>query len=307
MARLNLRVGRGGGGASATRLLVILVLACVVIMTVYTREGAVGPFHLLRSAVQTLAVPFQVVGSQICRPINAIGTAARDAGADSQTLSQLKAENDRLTQQVAELNEYKAENDRLEALIGLSNAYSLSGVAARVIGVSDDYWSDTITIDKGSSSGIKVDMPVTVGSGVIGQVCAVSAASSTVRLLTDPEMGVSAMLQDSREVGVLTGSVDGTLRLSFITSDVSVVPGEIVVTSGLGGVYPKGLPLGVVVSASSSVSGQYQEITVRSTAVAGNLEEVLVVTTFDPTADGSSNAQDIIASADGSGQGGDGA
>jgi rod shape-determining protein MreC len=280
------------------RIFIVLLALSLVIITMYSREGTSGPVHLMRSAVQTVATPFRLLGSQIERPFNALERFARNMTADSATLSELVEENNQLTQQLAQFNEYKAENERLESILSLSNAYSLQGVAARVISRSDETWSDTIVIDKGSSSGIKMDMPVTIGSGVIGQVCSVSATTATVRLLSDPEMAISAMLQNSRTTGILTGSVDGSLHLQYITSDVDVSVGEIVVTSGLGGVYPKGLPIGRVVSTSSVSSSEYRDITVEPISSVFNYEEVFVIMSYDETLDGTDLATGIVEAAE---------
>ena len=278
----------------ATRLLVIFVIASLVIITAYAREGSRGPVHALRGVVQTVASPFQLVGSQIEKPFAAIDAFFTNASADSATLSELSDENSRLTAQLAQMNEYANENARLASLVGLTDAYDLSGVAARVVATSSDDWSDTITIDKGSSSGIKVDLPVVTGGGVVGQVVSVSATTSVVRLVTDPEMGISAMLQNSRAVGVLTGSVDGSLSLTYVSSDTDVLVGEIVVTSGLGGVYPKGLPIGVVTTTTPSSSGQYREITVRPIWPSQHYEEVYVVTSYDDGLDGTELATSFV-------------
>lgn len=277
MTRLKPPLGEGGAGnTGALRLLVILCVASVVIVTLYFREGSAGPVHLLRSAGQTVAAPFNWVGSQIAQPFRALGNVVRNATADSQTLSELEEQNAGLRQQLAQMTEYQQENERLEELLDLTNAYGMSGKAARVIGRSTDSWTDTITIDKGAADGVSLDMPVTCGTGVVGQVTSVAASSATVRLISDPQSGVSAILQGSRATGVVSGSVDGTLRLQYVDSSVEVSVGEMVVTSGMGGVYPKGLPLGTVTSVTTNPSSLYHEITIDPAfgSGAGGYEEV---------------------------------
>lgn len=289
MSRVTASLGTKDSRAGL-KLVAILVAVSLVIITIYSREGSSGPIHLVRSAVQTLATPFRIAGSQLSRPFDALGTIVSNATATSESLSELQEENSALIQQLAQFNEYKLENDRLNAILSLSNSYSLQGVAARVIARSDDEWSDTLTIDKGSNDGVVIDMPVTSGSAVIGQVTAVSATSSTVRLLSDPSMQISVMLQNSRATGILTGSLDGSLHLLYITSDVEVSLGDLVVTSGLGGVYPKGLLVGRVVATSSVASGQYRDITVQAEPQVDNYEEVLVVFSFDDSLDNADTA-----------------
>ena len=101
-----------------------------------------------------------------------------------------------------------------------------------------------------------------------------------VRLLSDENSSVSAMIQKSRAQGMLEGSPDGTLHLSFIRTDQTVDPGEIVVTSGLGGVFPKGLPLGKIASVESSPGSTYYDIVIEPYSIASHLEEVLVITSL---------------------------
>ena len=265
---------------SATRIVVILVALSIALTTVFFKEGEGGPVHMARAAIQTIAAPFRSFGAFILSPITNFSAFLGDASADSQTLSQLREENEALKQQLAQLNEYQSENARLEGILNLASSYSLSGCAARVIAYSTDSWSDTITINRGSVAGVRVGMPVTDGIGVIGQVISVSPISSTVRLLNDSASGVSALLQDSRSTGILKGSVDGSLHLQYVSNDVTVAVGEMVVTSGLGGVYPKGLPLGTVASVTAGVAGMYREIVVTPVSTASNLEEVFVVQSY---------------------------
>lgn len=298
MARLKPPIGEPDAPSGALRLLVALCVVSVVIVTLYFREGPSGPVHVLRSAAQTVAAPFSWAGSQLARPFVALGNVVRNATADSATLSELELENAGLRQQLAQMTEYEQENARLEELLDLTSAYGMRGKAARVIGRSTDSWNDTITIDKGATDGVRLDMPVTCGTGVVGQVTSVAATSATVRLISDPQSGISAMLQSSRASGIVSGSVDGTLRLQYVDSSVSVTVGELVVTSGLGGVYPKGLPLGTVTSVTTNPSDLYHEITIDpaagGSASVPSYEEVFVVMSFDEaTAD--AQAEQVLA------------
>ena len=280
MSRL-LGSGAGGGMPAGRRTLVVLVCASIVLVTLYSREGASGPVHVLRSAVQTVAAPFAWAGSQLLHPLDLLATAMGNATADEGTLEQLREENATLTAELAELGEYKLENERLRQIVGLASAYGTEGVGARVVGFSSDDWSDTVTVDKGAAAGVEVGMPVTDGNGVVGQVSAVAADSATVTLLSDPGYQVGALLQNSRTPGVLQGSVDGSLHLAYVPAAAEVEVGELVVTSGLGGAYPKGLLIGTVASVTSSPSDVYCTIVVEPAASVGNLEEVYIITSYD--------------------------
>ena len=183
---------------------------------------------------------------------------------------------------MAELAEAQKTADRLEALWSSSkSSYDLESTAARIIGGTGDALVDTVTLDKGASSGFAVGMPVCGAGGVIGQIIEVSATTSTVRLVTDEQSGVlGPVLQSSRAQGMLQGQADGTLRLAYVSADAEVEVGDIVLTSGVGGLFPKGLPLGTVTSVDRAPNAVYYTVVVRPASTAENNEEVLVVTSL---------------------------
>lgn len=258
--------------------MIVLCVISLLLLTFYLREGDTGPIHALRGGVMTVTSPVRMLGSAVAAPFGALGNIAQNATASSETLSELKNRNEELTAQVAELSEAQETAERLEKLVGLKSTYSLESTAARIIGSTGDAWTDSVIIDKGSASGFEVGMPVCSSGGVIGQIIEVSANTSTVRLITDDQSGVSAMIQGSRAQGVLQGQADGTLRLEYVVSDAEVATGDIVITSGIGGTFPKGLPLGTVASIDRAPNAVYYTIVVRAASSAESNEEVLVIT-----------------------------
>lgn len=258
--------------------MIVLCVISLLLLTFYLREGDTGPIHALRGGVMTVTSPVRMLGSAVAAPFGALGNITQNATASSETLSELKKRNEELTAQVAELSEAQETAERLEKLVGLKSTYSLESTAARIIGSTGDAWTDSVIIDKGSASGFEVGMPVCSSGGVIGQIIEVSANTSTVRLITDDQSGVSAMIQGSRAQGVLQGQADGTLRLEYVVSDAEVATGDIVITSGIGGTFPKGLPLGTVASIDRAPNAVYYTIVVRAASSAESNEEVLVIT-----------------------------
>lgn len=258
--------------------MIVLCVISLLLLTFYLREGDTGPIHALRGGVMTVTSPVRMLGSAVAAPFGALSNIAQNATASSETLSELKKRNEELTAQVAELSEAQETAERLEKLVGLKSTYSLESTAARIIGSTGDAWTDSVIIDKGSASGFEVGMPVCSSGGVIGQIIEVSANTSTVRLITDDQSGVSAMIQGSRAQGVLQGQADGTLRLEYVVSDAEVATGDIVITSGIGGTFPKGLPLGTVASIDRAPNAVYYTIVVRAASSAESNEEVLVIT-----------------------------
>ncbi|QWT18292.1 rod shape-determining protein MreC [Collinsella sp. zg1085] len=266
----------------------------MLMLTLYLREGSEGPLHLVRQGVAVIATPLRVVGSALATPFDALANTAFNLGASEATLSELKAENERLTAEIAKLKEAEATARRLEALVSLQSNYKLTSTAARIIGCANDSWTQTVTLDKGSRDGFALGMPVCNAGGVLGQIIEVSPTSSVVRLITDEQSGVSAMIQNSRAQGTLKGQPDGSLRLSYVPAEAEVKAGDIVISSGLGGVFPKGLPLGTVSSVEKTANAIYYTIVVRPQSSAENNEEVLVITALSqehtPTADEVSSA-----------------
>ena len=275
------------------RPFVICCLVSLLLLTFYVREGEAGVIHSIRSGVNTVATPVRMVGAVVATPFNAIGNVFTNLSAPQETLSELKKQNEELTSELAQLSEAEKTAERLESLLGLQSTYNLQSTAARIIGTTGDAWSQTVTIDKGSANGFEIGMPVCNSGGVIGQIIEVSAATSTVRLINDENSGVSAMVQSTRAQGILQGQPDGTLMLSYVPADADVKVGDVIITSGLGGRFPKGLPLGTVSSVSRAANATYYTIVVRAISTAESNEEVLVITSL--TDEQAASSEDVAA------------
>lgn len=275
------------------RPFVIYCLVSLLLLTFYVREGEAGVIHSIRSGVNTVATPVRMVGAVVATPFNAIGNVFTNLSAPQETLSELKKQNEELTSELAQLTEAEKTAERLESLLGLQSTYNLQSTAARIIGTTGDAWSQTVTIDKGSANGFEIGMPVCNSGGVIGQIIEVSAATSTVRLINDENSGVSAMVQSTRAQGILQGQPDGTLMLSYVPADADVKVGDVIITSGLGGRFPKGLPLGTVSSVSRAANATYYTIVVRAISTAESNEEVLVITSL--TDEQAASSEDVAA------------
>lgn len=261
-------------------LALVLVATSLVIFTLSVREGEQGFFASARSVVQTIVSPVRMLGAYATAPFTGLGNVVRNLTAEEQTLSELKEENASLMARNIELEEAEQTARRLEELLELRNTYSLQSLAARVIAGSTDSWMATVTIDKGASAGVSVGMPVSNEAGAVGQVIECAGTTATVRLLTDEGSSVAAMVQSSRAQGMLEGSPDGTLRLALIRTDQAVNVGDVVVTSGLGGVFPKGLPVGKVATIEKNPGSTYYEIVVEPFFRPQALEEVLIITSL---------------------------
>ncbi|MGB8889924.1 MAG: rod shape-determining protein MreC [Candidatus Korobacteraceae bacterium] len=166
---------------------------------------------------------------------------------------------------------------RVQALLAFKEQYVDSTIAAQVIGTSGSEQSRVLYLDKGSNDGIKTDMAVITPTGIVGKIVQVFPDSSQVLPINDQFSGVGAALKDSRLQGILKGAANGATTLQYIMSDEKVVPGEEVITSGGDRIFPKGLPVGRVVSVEPG-KDLFLNIRVVPSSRLDQLEEVLVVT-----------------------------
>ena len=171
----------------------------------------------------------------------------------------------------------------------------VTGPVAHIIGRSTNAWDQSITIDMGAEEGVESGMTIMGATGVIGQVTRTTAHTSTVRLLTDPNSGAAVMIQSSREDGIVRGSANGILYLEDLDEDVIPSVGDVIVTSGLGGSYERGLIVGSVVSVNKTASNPTGQIMVNPNDRASVLEEVIVVFTAPDVAAAEKAAEEAAA------------
>ena len=262
-------------------LLIVFLVVSIGCMSLYSNEGEDGGLHSMQRTVSGLVSPLKMAGSAVGSLGNGIMSSVDDIGADADTISELKRQNQELREMVSNLEEYRQEAQRLEELQKIKDTYSLDTLTCRVIGQSTDAWNRMITLDKGSADGIEAGMPVMGSSGVVGQVQRVSSYSCDVRLLQDPNSGAAVKIQSSRAQGVVRGSLEGLLYLEDVSSDVSVKVGDVVVTSGLGGSYYAGLMVGTVVRVDQGADTTERTIVVAPNDAAQVMEEVMVVFSND--------------------------
>lgn len=200
------------------------------------------------------------------------------------TFGSLRAKNDELrllaTQLAIEnfyLKEYRFENQRLRRLLGFLEETRFTLLPARVVTRAGGRTADTWKIDRGVDAGIVKGMAVINHRGLVGRIEQVLPTSASIRTLRNVDVRVSAVDQRSRVVGILGWEFPGGFRLLDVPASADVVPGDRIVSSGLGGVFPPGLPLGNVKEANASRGQVFQEVRVESNVDFSLLEEVYVV------------------------------
>lgn len=207
-------------------------------------------------------------------------------------LTRISFENDRLRQEVSglreqllSLQEAKVENERLHNLLNFSSAWRKNPVVARVIAASTHHDIRTVTINRGWADGIERDRPVMADGGLIGRVRVMTEHTSTILLITDPNSALDVMDVRSRVRGLLVGALKGTTlnrpaaltQLEYVSQDSDIREGDTLITSGMDGVYPKGLPVGRVQELRKDAFGLFEEAWVLPLVDVSRLEEVIVL------------------------------
>ena len=190
--------------------------------------------------------------------------------------AKLHTEIDALRMQIQGEQETLREAARLRSSLDLAESKIGKMVAARVIGRDPGRSSQTLTIDKGRTSGVRVNTSVIRPEGVVGRVISVGTTSSIVQLITDPQSGVAALLQESRIQAVFKGKGGRELELYYIDDDGTIMVGDELLTSGLDQIHPKGLPLATV-TAVDPRGELYKIVRARPRVDMSRLEEVLVI------------------------------
>lgn len=224
------------------------------------------------------------VFSEIQRAVSSVLGGGRTLWSEYVALRGVRGENEALKRQLTDLQiklqEQHALADRsrqLQKLLELRDQSHLPTAAATVVAAGATPEFRTITIDKGSTDGVRVSMAVIAPAGVIGRVITPSARASKVQLLIDRNAAAGALVERSRAQGLVTGTGElARLRMEFVSEAADVKAGDLVVTSGIDGIYPKGFVIGTIESVGRG-AGIYTKIDVRPAVDFTSLEEVLVV------------------------------
>jgi rod shape-determining protein MreC len=269
----------------SSRTLIFYILAATSIaLMVLSSSGHLAPVEgALNGVAEPFLIAFSTVGHWATNAVDAV-----------REMSGLRTENERLQTLVdtltidnLRLNEVEGENERLRSLLKfqqLNPTYDYRGgqVIARVTGEGTSNYLRTISIDLGDEHGIRQGMPVVTERGLVGRIYKVGATTSTVLLMVDPSSGVNALDQRSRVVGVVAGQAGDMPIMEYIPQDADLAVGDLVITSGLGGNFPKNLVIGQIVEVRKRDYDMFQEAVVRPTVNFDQLEVVLVITNFKP-------------------------
>jgi rod shape-determining protein MreC len=202
----------------------------------------------------------------------------------------VREENVRLREELqkykAATNDYReavATNVRLANLLGMKEFLATPTLSAEIIGLDPSHWFKTVIIGRGSSDGVRTGMPVTVAEGIVGQVVNTSPHYAKVLLATDPNSAIDALVQRNRVQGIVKGDGAG-YRMEYVLKNSEVQKGDRVVTSGIGEIFPKGIPIGTVSRVEKNRHGMFQKIELEPATDFSQLEYLLIVMKKDPLA-----------------------
>ncbi len=189
----------------------------------------------------------------------------------------LKDINARLSDEIIREREAYLESIRLRNLLKLQDDIPYPTVAARIVGRNPSSLFKMILINRGESDGLRPGLPVVAVPGVVGRILETSWNVSRVLLIIDESSNIDAVVQENRVQGVLQGASSTGCNLKYVSKTAEVKAGDVVISSGMGGVFPKGLPLGVVRYASKKEADLFQRVNVAPFVDPAGIEEVLVI------------------------------
>ena len=257
-------------------MLAALLLSQLVLMTV-TAKDPENEQSVLRTWTMTVLSPVLRVGNSALSSLSGVFSGwgeLRRAGTENVALRE------QVEQLTAELNETREKAAQLESLrssFGLPGTAGYTRVAASVIARDSSLWFKRLTIDRGTLDGVKRNMPVVTALGVVGRVLTVGPNFAQVQVITDSNAGAGVMLQSTRAPGILKGMNNAFCEVKNVTSTETVNEGEMVVTTGLDRIYPKGLVIGTIERVENDANGPGKKLIVNPAAKVDRVENVYVL------------------------------
>ncbi len=262
------------------------VILLVAVVTVFLLAGSQAQgkykFAFMEEVITIVLAPIQSVFSNVGFHFRKIGLSTGELMTAYRDNQALKAENEEIRQNNLNVAEVAAENVRLRSLLDYKKvANQFDFVAAAVVGRDLGTWNHTIIINRGTADGIAKDMPVVTPQGLVGSVVHVYNNVAKVQLILDPRSAVGTLVQrpESRVVAIVEGSSASPLapRMVNIARDADVIKSDKLITSGFGGIYPKGLLIGEVIDIVNEEGGLLKYASIKPSVDFDRLEEVFVI------------------------------
>lgn len=262
-------------------ILLLLLILSFLIMTLYGRR--VDQRVIIDRIVLEILSPVHVAISSIVNCIH-------DIWEGYILLVGLNKENKILKEKLAKLEainnhflEIEKENQRLKDLLEFRKTLPNVIISAQIIGKDATSWFRSILLDKGTKDGVKVNQPVVTHQGLVGKIVRTAPSTALVELITDKNSRVAALIQKNRAEAILYGQSSPVCVLEYLDRDVDIQAGDYVISSGMGGIFPKGLILGIISKIGKKSYGLFQYAEVTPLVPFSMLEEVLILQTTDET------------------------
>ncbi len=265
----------------------VLALLAVVTMVSDRRSLAEGGRDLpwWQAVMLEIAVPIQDV---VAAPVDGLRGVYRDYV----SLLEVRQDNERLRVRVAELEEANLQyrealvaSGHLQQIASMRDEFEIPMLPTEVVALDVKPWFRSVLVDRGASHGVRAGNPVITAEGVVGLVTATSRHAAKTMLLLDRQSAIDGIVQRSRARGIVRGRGTNQLEFEFVVRGGDVMVGDVVITSGLGGVYPKGLRIGEIVELSDPAGGLLQTASLRPAVDFGRLEQVFLMMRRGPTMD----------------------
>lgn len=262
--------------------LLVLVMVSIFCVIFFAARGRFVTAFSSPAVVSALA-PFQRALSWVGNEIDYVTATAWEVVTVYEQNEMLKNEVVQLRVQNLQAEEYASENIRLREMLNYTqSATQFDLMAAQVIGRDMDTWTNVIIVNRGSNDGIVNNMPVVTAKGLVGRVVETSLNASKVQLILDPRSSVGTLVQrhESRVAGIVQGNIEDAMspQMVNIPRNSDIIQGDIIVTSGFGGIYPKGIMVGTVESLENASGGLLEIATLSPAVDFRKLEDVLIIT-----------------------------
>lgn len=272
-----------------------IIIAIVSVFVVLVVLSTVGDNPVQRT-LYTIMSPIYSAGEKIVTPIRKFANNVKKANSYEEEIETLKKQVNDLKIENRSLEDYITENKRLKELLGLKDGMTESKtVAARVISYEPNSWYDTVVINRGENAGISKGNAVITGLGVVGKVVQTGKNWAKVSTLINISDSVGVKLSRTGDIGVVSGDAllaeNKLCKLEYMSNGKNLIPGDVLLTSGLGGIYPSDLTVGKITQIKSDSAGNLEYAVVEPSVDFSALYEVLVITYHSESEDADSGGE----------------
>lgn len=251
-------------------LLFLFIIVSLSLMTFQSNRSPLLTFRFLASGLNVFYDLKHSAGDFVTAPFRRMLLREEEN-------IRLKAELSGMLKEEQKCRETVLENKRLTELLALKESEHRYVTAARVIGKNTEQWSNTVVLDKGLADGVMKDMIAVTDKGLAGKITGVSQSHSYLLLLVDMNFSAAARVQESRTEGVISGSGFRRCQLKYIPFEEKMKKGDVIITSGLDELFPRGIPIGFVSNINTKMYGFFQDVEVQPFVDGAKLEVVAII------------------------------